>query len=122
MDDTDTAFKQETDDEGSAAPAPSGSLDAFKQETDDEGDATTSPPPERPAAAARLEWGWAMPPLVVPPSHLPDPAGLLRFDVDEKKNEIFEAAREKIRSKAQYTKNVSSHHCTAYSYLEFYST
>jgi hypothetical protein len=103
-----TAFKQETDDEGSAAPAPSASLDAFKQETDNEEDATTFPPPERPAAAARLEWG--IPPLVVPPSHLPDPVGLLRFDVDKIKNEIFETAREKIRSKAQYTKNVSSHH------------
>jgi hypothetical protein len=56
------------------------------------------------------------------PPHLPDPAGLLQFDVDEKKNEIFESAREKIRSKAQYTKNVSSHQCTAYSHSGFYST
>lgn len=94
----DTTSKQDT-----------ASLVTSKQETDGDEDATTAPP-ERPAAAARLEWG--VPPLVVPPSHLPDPAGLLHFDVDLKKSEIFEAVREKIRSKAQYTKNVSSHQCT----------
>jgi hypothetical protein len=43
------------------------------------------------------------PPLVIPPSHLPYPAALLQFDIDEKKNEIFEAAREQIRNKAQYS-------------------
>ena len=47
------------------------------------------------------------PPAVVPPSHLPDPECLLKFDVDKKKHEIFEAARERIKLKAQYTKSVS---------------
>lgn len=45
------------------------------------------------------------PPAVVPPSHLPDPECLLKFDVDKKKHEIFEAARERIKLKAQYTKS-----------------
>lgn len=47
------------------------------------------------------------PPLITPPSNLPDPKNLLQFDVNEKKHEIFEAARERIRNKAQYTKSVS---------------
>jgi len=46
-----------------------------------------------------------VPPLVEPPSHLPDAKNLLTFDVDGKKNEIFDAARERIKSKAQYTRS-----------------
>ena len=50
---------------------------------------------------------FGVPSLVEPPSDLPDANNLLMFDVDSKKNEIFEAARERIKSKAQYTKSVS---------------
>jgi hypothetical protein len=44
-------------------------------------------------------------PLVTPPSHLPDPEPLFAFDMSEKKQEIFRDARERIRSKAQYTRS-----------------
>jgi len=42
---------------------------------------------------------------VGPPSHLPDPERILNFDVEKKKHDIFEIARERIKSKAQYTKS-----------------
>ena len=54
-----------------------------------------------------LTWGWGIPPLVKPPSRLPQADSLLEFDVNQKKNDIFEAVRERVRSKAQYTKSVS---------------
>lgn len=57
-----------------------------------------------PAGTRILCWP-GPPPLVKAPSHLPDPDKLLKFDVDKKKHEIFEAARERIKSKAQYTKS-----------------
>jgi hypothetical protein len=44
------------------------------------------------------------PPLVTPPSHLPDPESLLTFDVDKKKQEIFRDARLRIKNKAEYTR------------------
>ena len=106
------------DKKASSAPSTVASLmDPFEQETDNEDnddDEKRKEPRRLTCSAAAsifpmLEWGWPTPPLVVPPSHLPDPAALLRFDVDEKKNEIFEAAREQIRNKAQYTKRVSSY-------------
>lgn len=43
-------------------------------------------------------------PYAQPPSHLPDPLPLLAFNVDEKKREIFNQARNAIRNSAQYTK------------------
>jgi len=46
-----------------------------------------------------------VPPLVTPPSHLPNPESLLAFNFVEKKREIFEEARERIAEKAQYTRS-----------------
>ena len=43
-----------------------------------------------------------IPEKVTIPEHLPDPSeSLLEFDIDRKKIEIFEAVRERVRSKAQ---------------------
>ncbi len=42
-----------------------------------------------------------IPEKVTPPDHLPDSESLLEFDIDQKKSEIFEAVRERVRSKAQ---------------------
>ena len=44
-----------------------------------------------------------MPPLVGAPSHLPNPEAHMLFNISEKKREIFNQARERIRDKAQYT-------------------
>lgn len=51
-------------------------------------------------------YGFGPPPYQEPPSHLPDAVanGLLAFDVDQKKREIFEQARHAIRMSAQYNK------------------
>ena len=46
-------------------------------------------------------WFSFIPRLIEPPSDLPDAKMLLVFDVDSKKSEIFEAARDRIKSKAQ---------------------
>jgi hypothetical protein len=48
-----------------------------------------------------------IPPLIDPPSHLPDASQLLKFDVDKVKQEIFESVRERVRVKAQYTNSAS---------------
>jgi len=42
-----------------------------------------------------------IPEKVTIPDHLPDSESLLEFDIDRKKSEIFEAVRERVRSKAQ---------------------
>ena len=47
-----------------------------------------------------------VPAKVTPPDHLPDPDSLLEFDVDEIKKEIFEAVRERVKSKAQCECNI----------------
>lgn len=48
-----------------------------------------------------------IPPLVDPPSNLPDASKLLKFDVEKVKHEIFESVRERVRDKAQYTNTAS---------------
>ena len=45
------------------------------------------------------------PPPIAPPDHLPDPTSFLQFDILEKKNEIFQAARTRISNSAQFTKS-----------------
>ncbi len=61
-------------------------------------------------AGMRIEF--ARPPVAEVPSDLPAPESLLVFDIHEKKNQVFEAARERIKSKAQYTKSVSTYDIT----------
>lgn len=46
-------------------------------------------------------FGVALPQKATTPDHLPDSESLLEFDIDRKKSEIFEAVRERVRSKAQ---------------------
>lgn len=50
---------------------------------------------------------FGVPAFKEPPEHLPNAVsnGLLAFDVDEKKREIFNQARQAIKTSAQYTKN-----------------
>jgi len=55
-----------------------------------------------------LTWGDLGLTTAKPPAHLPDPSSLVTFDMAEKKREIFEAVRERVKAKAQHTKNVSS--------------
>jgi hypothetical protein len=45
------------------------------------------------------------PPPIATPDHLPDPTSFLQFDISEKKNEIFQAARIRISNSAQFTKS-----------------
>ncbi|EJK62680.1 hypothetical protein THAOC_16699 [Thalassiosira oceanica] len=54
-----------------------------------------------------LTWGDLGLTKAKPPAHLPDPSSLVTFDMAKKKAEIFEAVRERVKAKAQHTKNVS---------------
>ena len=46
-------------------------------------------------------FGIALPKKAETPDHLPDSESLLEFDIARTKSEIFEAVRERVRSKAQ---------------------
>lgn len=52
-----------------------------------------------------LTWGDLGLTKAKPPAHLPDPSSLVTFDMAKKKAEIFEAVRERVKAKAQHTKN-----------------
>ena len=65
---------------------------------------SVSPRPTMTLSSSPRYCGLAPPPFQEPPQSLPDAAanGLLAFDVDEKKHQIFEQARRAIRTSAQY--------------------